>query len=50
LSAGKAFSTSSSFAMRKPQKRYLLTNFWEAQSWTSTGTRWIQVIMQRWRQ
>ncbi len=49
LSTSKAFDASSSFAMRKLQKRYLPTNFWEAQSWTSTWTRWIQVIMQRWR-
>jgi len=49
LSASRAFDASSSFIMWKPQKRYLLANFWEAQSWTSTRTRWTQVIMQRWR-
>ncbi len=49
LSADRAFGASSSFAMRKPQKRYLPANFWEAQSWISTRTRWTQVIMQRWR-
>ncbi len=49
LSASRAFGASSSFAMRKPQKRYLPANFWEAQSWTSTQTRWTQVIMQHWR-
>jgi len=40
LSAGRAFGASSSFAMWKPQKRYLPANFWEAQSWTSVRTRW----------
>jgi len=40
LSADRAFGASSSFAMRKPQKRYLPANFWEAQSWTSTQIRW----------
>jgi len=45
LSTGRAFDASSSFTMRKPQKRYLLANFWEAQSWTSMRTRWTQVIM-----
>jgi hypothetical protein len=49
LSTGKAFGAPSSFAMQKPQKRYLPANFLEAQSWTSTQTSWTQVIMQRWR-